>query len=1011
MMNNYGFAAFVVVRNPAFPMSRWSGELNQELLDDNFFRSAIFLASQSLYNALHKKDFQLRLVHTRERLALLKYLNRMSFRATPFGLFSSFCLSGWGSVRPAGPHPAISSAGTLYLQRDFYEMAALTRRLIHQSSSTQLKYKSSEAWYTSQNQSRVLKSDAAGGNITIASFTLTAWLKQLLLYCQTSRSRKAIERKLSIWCGSKELAAGLFVQLIDGGLLCAAPGINVTGRDFTEKAARQLQPGQLPEFSRKLSTGAPFKELALSPGGHYAVYCRKAFGKVSVSYQQLLLEGVNCLARLTAPQPSAGLSQFISRFRSRYEAAEVPLLKALDPELGLGYQPHEFRYQAEPLIDTIASPANTSEMQVVWTPAHALIASKMAKGGTVRLMETDLDNLPQIALNELPPSFSVLWQALGEKVLIEQAGGCSALSLSGRFTPFDAHLCSALRQVAKEEDKRNPGIVFAEISYLVAGKPANVNYRRSLRKFEIPVLTEAGVDRNHVLKLDDLYLRIVEGKLVLYSKKLNQQVVPRLSNVYNHSREEFPLFRFLCDLQYIDLRCSLTLSLETMFPGLDYYPRVEFRDCILSPAKWKLTGRDVPSTPDEMRSLAVSLGLPRHYVLTEGDHELLFDADCDKSLGMFIQICRPKHSFFLKESFVSQHSSLKDEKGNLYGAQYVTALVKQSVTYPGTALPPASKSVASPGRIFLPGQEWLYLKIYCHQVSAKEILCKVILTAMKKMKKKGLIRGWFFVRYHDPDYHLRLRIQLCKPGATGVLESMMSRLNTYVASSLVHDVSVGIYQRELERYGADLITDCEEIFYRSSELVTAWLAGKGGDDDPTAFAVCSTGIILRTLLIETQVIFEYVKMHSERMLEEFSVSKETRLSMDIKYRSYRDDMNRVADDGCSFQGTKRQMTAFLSALEKLQTAAGQLSWQRRYKLCSDLMHMHLNRLFSSEQRKKEMIIYYFLSKFYKSASGRLKPAGARRPVIKKTTPVMINSQSGQAADCLVAERMTKEYIG
>ena len=42
------------------------------------------------------------------------------------------------------------------------------------------------------------------------------------------------------------------------------------------------------------------------------------------------------------------------------------------------------------------------------------------------------------------------------------------------------------------------------------------------------------------------------------------------------------------------------------------------------------------------------------------------------------------------------------------------------------------------------------------------------------------------------------------------------------------------------------------------------------------------------------------------------------------------------------------------------------------RLLTDLFHMHVNRLFSSDQRMHELVIYHFLARMMKIKIGRLK---------------------------------------
>jgi thiopeptide-type bacteriocin biosynthesis protein len=63
-------------------------------------------------------------------------------------------------------------------------------------------------------------------------------------------------------------------------------------------------------------------------------------------------------------------------------------------------------------------------------------------------------------------------------------------------------------------------------------------------------------------------------------------------------------------------------------------------------------------------------------------------------------------------------------------------------------------------RNFIVGEEWLYYKIYCGNYTADKILINEVQTIVNKLFRKKLIDQWFFIRYYDPDFHLRIRFHL-----------------------------------------------------------------------------------------------------------------------------------------------------------------------------------------------------------------------------------------------------------
>ena len=95
-------APFFLLRTPAWPIEEYKRILSQEnwqktLLDlyesNEWLREAIFAASPTLYNSLQKKSLK----GLQQALrSLLKYVLRMTTRATPFGLFSFVAIGRFG---------------------------------------------------------------------------------------------------------------------------------------------------------------------------------------------------------------------------------------------------------------------------------------------------------------------------------------------------------------------------------------------------------------------------------------------------------------------------------------------------------------------------------------------------------------------------------------------------------------------------------------------------------------------------------------------------------------------------------------------------------------------------------------------------------------------------------------------------------------------------------------------------------------------------------------------------
>ena len=63
-------------------------------------------------------------------------------------------------------------------------------------------------------------------------------------------------------------------------------------------------------------------------------------------------------------------------------------------------------------------------------------------------------------------------------------------------------------------------------------------------------------------------------------------------------------------------------------------------------------------------------------------------------------------------------------------------------------------------RAYIPGETWVYYKLYTGIKTSDILLMKVIYPVVRKLLYKGLIRSYFFIRYTDPDFHLLFRFLL-----------------------------------------------------------------------------------------------------------------------------------------------------------------------------------------------------------------------------------------------------------
>lgn len=61
-------------------------------------------------------------------------------------------------------------------------------------------------------------------------------------------------------------------------------------------------------------------------------------------------------------------------------------------------------------------------------------------------------------------------------------------------------------------------------------------------------------------------------------------------------------------------------------------------------------------------------------------------------------------------------------------------------------------------RDFYPGDEWVFFKLYGGIAICDKILFTHVLPLTNFLESEGTIDKWFFIRYSDPEFHLRIRL-------------------------------------------------------------------------------------------------------------------------------------------------------------------------------------------------------------------------------------------------------------
>ena len=282
-------------------------------------------------------------------------------------------------------------------------------------------------------------------------------------------------------------------------------------------------------------------------------------------------------------------------------------------------------------------------------------------------------------------------------------------------------------------------------------------------------------------------------------------------------------------------------------------------------------------------------------------------------------------------------------------------------------------------RSFIPGSQWVYFKLYTGQKTADDLLIRGITPILKKLQRKHIFEKWFFIRYSDSDFHLRIRLLLSDVRYTGIVSLLFyQQLNKWNHNHLLWKVQLDTYNRELERYGENLIEEAESIFYADSECIVSIIKNLNGNENYRWMIALR---LIHELLSDFDLNMEekqkLMKEVSKSYKSEFGFTEFNSKQFNSKFRENKKTVESVLNnrfDEKEFvlvsQSIKKRSKQLAPIVEQIKRKAKKNNDVNA--LLKSYLHMMLNRLFRSKNRLHELILYDFMHRYYTSEIAKEK---------------------------------------
>ncbi|MDH6630055.1 thiopeptide-type bacteriocin biosynthesis protein [Streptomyces sp. LBL] len=810
----------------------------------------------------------------RATLSVARYLLRSQHRATPFGLFAGVTTAEFGPQACTDwgvDHVAVGHAGAEWL-------ATVVERLESCPDLLQQLPVVLNGTVTSRGDRLIVpfQSDIQDDRTRAveASLTLTEPVRTVLAASQTPIRVGALEDKLraEFPAAEPEKARRLLGELIRQRVLITslhAPSTETDALGYLLDQLDAIDVGTLApvaETMRELRAIRAGLEECVTRGGRDSVAARMRAVVPGLRRHPVALDlrldarivlpdevareierAVLILTRVSArPYGTAAWGEYHQRFYERYGIGTMVPLQELVADSGAGYP------------DGYPGTATGARRPRVSARDDALVrlAQAAALDGRDEMILTDelitaLDVGPdeprvpshlELGVRVLAASLEELQRGRFrlEVVSVSRGAGVSTGRFLSVLTPGDREaLAAELVDIPAADSNTVP----AQLSFPpLLSESAHVTRAPQVLPTVIS-LQEHRAPADAVLTPRDLAVGCDGRRLYLAAPERGQRIEAVGMHALNLKTHTPPLVRFLTELSRAQC-AQVTVFDWGAAAAMPFLPRLRYRRTVLAPARWRLEAPELPDRafPQDEWDAALTdwrarRRLPQRVYLVEDDRRLFLDLDQAGHRTLL------RHHLDRARLAVLVEAAEPEAFGWCDGRAHevvVPLKANRPPAWPPLPVPTPARAL-SLAQMQTPAVSSVLLATLYGDARRQDTLLSRHLPDL--LERLGGPR-WWFIRFRDPEQHLRLRIALPAPEAFAATAHTVSAwANELRVAGLLADLRYPTSYREMGRWGSGTAWDAaEEVFRADSRAILAQFFQPGRPHQRTLVAVHTLAI-------------------------------------------------------------------------------------------------------------------------------------------------------------------------
>ncbi|WP_339707692.1 thiopeptide-type bacteriocin biosynthesis protein [Algoriphagus aquimarinus] len=639
--------------------------------------------------------------------------------------------------------------------------------------------------------------------------------------------------------------------------------------------------------------------------------------KVNRGIQEKLENLISEIGNLFVPVQSDFLRNFKSWFSYTFDDRFVPI----------GLLAHRQDLFCSPVNESITKERDEYQsediLSMLWGNAEEFDLSNCFESKS-----TDLHHL-QIA-----------FKLVGETELYVENLVCNRpFAYSGRFS-LDPEIKNL---VVDKVESLSEEALYADIILFETSKSNHISRHENAFRYSIYPFGK-GVQENQ-LGVEDLLVGIRRDRLILYSQKLNKEVLPVVQHPLNPNQISHTLSRLIWEIGNQDQQRFIPYH-NTSFQQTSYTPRLTWKGVILQGRKWILHSKKYSDKRKLFQFLAESK-IPCPLLAGYLDRELILDWEYPPELEILWEELNKLKELTVFECPWKERSPFRNKSGQSLYPQLI---------YSWKGKDRIIEKIDSLNRVGSIDESWIYLRIGIKEEGLLPLLLKPLPSILRSIIEKSLLQKWYFLCYNSPKPEIRLRLLPAEEAQKQAITAELKQ--SLMETGWVITVDSAPYYPEYEKYKLTQkgIVTSESIFHLESELIL--LGNEKQRDSPMLTWdvikrqnwICESYFYLIEMTGRKEIFFHYF----QRLIKEIPVTDRKELSK--------------ADYSSTEYVTTYPIEIFLPEFSKIATEQDEVLM----RLIPNHLHMCCNRTFPRDTIEYERkVIYSLYKRLGRSIYGRL----------------------------------------